>query len=92
MTPPASPVSGADHTAAGPWLLSCPAAKPSSSRPDLRSRRTEAGDHEGALAIFMSAVSGQDRATCRAVLEEHLPGAVTQAIKDADAFFGIRTD
>ena len=37
----------------------------------------------------MSAVSGQERATCRAVLEEHLPGAVAQAIKDADTFFGI---
>ena len=47
------------------------------------------GDHEGALAIFMSAVSGLDWATCRAVLEERLPGAVAQAIKDADTFFGI---
>jgi pimeloyl-ACP methyl ester carboxylesterase len=47
------------------------------------------GDHEGALAIFMSAVSGLDWETCRAVLEERLPGAVAQAIKDADTFFGI---
>lgn len=47
------------------------------------------GDHEGALAIFMSAVSGIDWATCQAVLEERLPGAVAQAIKDADTFFGI---
>ena len=47
------------------------------------------GDHEGALAIFMSVVGGLDWATCRAVLEERLPGAVAQAIKDADTFFGI---
>jgi pimeloyl-ACP methyl ester carboxylesterase len=47
------------------------------------------GDHEGALAIFMSAVSGLDWSDCRAVLEEHLPGAVEQAIKDADTFFGV---
>jgi pimeloyl-ACP methyl ester carboxylesterase len=47
------------------------------------------GDHEGAFAIFMSAVSGLDWATCRAVLEERIPGAVAQAIKDADTFFGI---
>ncbi len=47
------------------------------------------GDHEGALAIFMSVVSGVDWATCRAVLEDHLPGSVAQAIKDADTFFGI---
>src|SRR2546425_986433 len=47
------------------------------------------GDHEEALAIFISAASGLDWATCRAVLEERLPGAVAQAIKDADTFFGI---
>jgi pimeloyl-ACP methyl ester carboxylesterase len=47
------------------------------------------GDHEAAFAIFMSAVSGLDWATCRAVLEERVPGTVAQAIKDADTFFGI---
>jgi len=47
------------------------------------------GDHEGAFASFMSTVSGLDWATCRAVLEARMPGAVTQAIKDADTFFGI---
>lgn len=47
------------------------------------------GDHEGALAIFMSVVGGTDWATCRAMLEELLPGAVEQAIKDADTFFGV---
>jgi len=39
--------------------------------------------------MFMSAVSGLDWVTCRAVLEERVPGAVAQAIKDADTFFGI---
>lgn len=47
------------------------------------------GDHDGAFATFMSAVSGLDRPTCRAVLEERLPGTVAQAIKDAHTFFGI---
>ena len=47
------------------------------------------GDHEGALAIFMSAVSGVDWETCRAELDARLPGAVAQAIKDADTFFGV---
>lgn len=47
------------------------------------------GDPEGALAIFMSAVSGLDWSTCRALLDERVPGAVAQAIKDADTFFGI---
>lgn len=49
----------------------------------------ESGDHESALAIFMSVVGGQDWSTIRAVLEERVPGAVAQAIKDADTFFGI---
>lgn len=47
------------------------------------------GDHAGALAIFMSVVSGLEWTTGRALLEERVPGAVAQAIKDADTFFGI---
>jgi pimeloyl-ACP methyl ester carboxylesterase len=47
------------------------------------------GDHEQALAAFMTVVSGLDWATCRALLDERLPGAVAQAVKDADTFFGI---
>ena len=47
------------------------------------------GDHEGALAIFMSVVGGADWEACRAVLDERLPGAVAQAVKDADTFFGV---
>ena len=49
----------------------------------------ERGDHAGALAMFLSAVSGLDWPTCQAVLEEHVPGAVENAIKDADTFFGV---
>jgi len=47
------------------------------------------GDQSGALAMFMSGVSGLDWTTCRALLEERIPGAVAQAIGDADTFFGI---
>jgi pimeloyl-ACP methyl ester carboxylesterase len=48
------------------------------------------GDHEGALAIFLSGVAGgTDWATCRGMLDGLLPGAVAQAIKDADTFFGV---
>lgn len=46
-------------------------------------------DHEGALAMFMGAVTGLDWATCRSLLDERVPGAVAQAIKDADTFFGV---
>lgn len=48
-----------------------------------------AGEHEAAVSMFLSAVSGLDWETCRAVLDEHVPGAVVAAIKDADTFFGI---
>ena len=47
------------------------------------------GDHEGALAMFLSAVSGLDWTACRALLDERVPGAVAQAIKDVDTFFGV---
>jgi pimeloyl-ACP methyl ester carboxylesterase len=47
------------------------------------------GDPEEALAIFLSVVSGADWATCRTLLDERLPGAVAQAVEDADTFFGV---
>ena len=47
------------------------------------------GQHEDALAMFLSAVSGLDVATCGALLDERIPGAVAQAVKDADTFFGV---
>jgi pimeloyl-ACP methyl ester carboxylesterase len=47
------------------------------------------GDHEEAWAIFLSAASGLDWATCRGVLENRIPGAVAQAVKDADTLFGV---
>ena len=48
-----------------------------------------AGQHETALAAFMTAVSGLDWEACRALLDERVPGAIAQAIKDADTFFGV---
>ncbi len=47
------------------------------------------GDHETALSIFMSLVSGMDWHSCRALLEKHIPGAESQAMRDVDTFFGI---
>jgi pimeloyl-ACP methyl ester carboxylesterase len=47
------------------------------------------GDHDRALAMFMTVVSGLDWPTCRALLEDRTPGAVAQAVEDADTFFGI---
>lgn len=48
-----------------------------------------AGDHETALAVFMSAVSGLQWKACRRLLEDRMPGSVPLAIKDADTFFGV---
>jgi pimeloyl-ACP methyl ester carboxylesterase len=47
------------------------------------------GDHPGALASFMSAVSGLEWAKARALLEQRVPGALEQTIRDADTFFGV---
>ena len=47
------------------------------------------GEHEAALAMFLSAVSGLDWATARSLLDERVPGAVEQAVKDVDTFFGV---
>ncbi len=47
------------------------------------------GDHAGALAIFMSAVSGLEWTSGSALLEEAVPGAVQQAVADADTFFEV---
>ena len=47
------------------------------------------GDHAGALAIFMSVVSGLEWTRGSALLEEAVPGAVQQAVADADTFFEV---
>jgi len=47
------------------------------------------GDHEGAWASFLSAATGLDWAACRALLDNRIPGAVAQAVKDADTLFGV---
>ncbi len=49
----------------------------------------QAGHHDEAVAMFLSAVSGLDWETCRGLLEDRVPGIVTQAVKDADTFFGV---
>jgi pimeloyl-ACP methyl ester carboxylesterase len=47
------------------------------------------GEHEEALAMFLGAVSGLDRDTCLRLLEDRVPGAFEQALKDVDTFFGV---
>jgi pimeloyl-ACP methyl ester carboxylesterase len=47
------------------------------------------GDHSRALSMFMTGVSGLDWAACSALLEARIPGALAQAVEDADTFFGV---
>jgi pimeloyl-ACP methyl ester carboxylesterase len=79
------------HTVAllEPSLLTVPGAQPflEKAGPALEAYRV--GDSAKAVAIFLSAASGLEWETCRTVIEQHAPGAVAQAIKDADTFFGI---
>jgi 3-oxoadipate enol-lactonase len=48
-----------------------------------------AGEHEAAIAAFLSAASGLEWNDCSATLEQHAPGVVAQAVTDADTFFGV---
>jgi pimeloyl-ACP methyl ester carboxylesterase len=47
-----------------------------------------AGERSSAMENFLCVVSGLDRETCRAVIDEHVPDGVDEAIRDADNFFG----
>lgn len=47
------------------------------------------GDTERAVALFLGLVSGLPWPACRATIERGAPGAVAQAVKDADTFFGV---
>jgi 3-oxoadipate enol-lactonase len=47
------------------------------------------GDHEEALGMFLSAVSGLEPVACQQLLAERIPGAAEQALKDVDTFFGV---
>ena len=70
-------------------LLSVPGAAGFMKKAGPAFEAYAAGDHETALAVFMSAVSGLEWNACRTVLDSRVPGAVTAAIKDADTFFGV---
>jgi pimeloyl-ACP methyl ester carboxylesterase len=72
-----------------PSLISVPSLEAFFTQVEPAFEAYASGDHAGALAIFMSAVSGLEWTRGRALLEESVPGAVEQAMRDADTFFGI---
>jgi pimeloyl-ACP methyl ester carboxylesterase len=70
-------------------LLSVPAGEAFLQQAGPALEAYESGDHPGAVAMFMCGVSNLDWPSCESLLEERMPGAVAQAIEDADTFFGI---
>jgi pimeloyl-ACP methyl ester carboxylesterase len=72
-----------------PALLAVPSAEAFFQKAGLAFEAYAGGEHDLAVSIFLSAVSGLDWKTCRAVIEASVPGGVAQATRDADTFFGI---
>jgi pimeloyl-ACP methyl ester carboxylesterase len=72
-----------------PSLLSVPSGKAFLEQAGPAFEAYGSGDPSRALAVFMTGLSGLDWSACRALLEERMPGAVAQAVRDADTFFGI---
>jgi len=72
-----------------PSLFSVPSAPALFARAAPSIEAYRGGDHEGAVAGFLSLVSGLDWETCRDAIDKHVPGGVAQAISDADTFFGV---
>jgi len=72
-----------------PSLISVPSLEAFFGQVEPAFEAYASGDHATALAIFMSAVGGVEWTKAKALLEHSLPGAVKQAIGDADTFFGI---
>jgi pimeloyl-ACP methyl ester carboxylesterase len=72
-----------------PAMLWVPGAEALMAKTAASVEAYNAGDHEEAVACFLSAASGLDWKTCRTRLEELVPGGVAQAIADADTFFTV---
>jgi pimeloyl-ACP methyl ester carboxylesterase len=72
-----------------PSLISVPSLEAFFAQVGPALEQYASGDHAGALASFLSVVSGLERTRATALLEERIPGAVAQAISDADTFFGV---
>jgi pimeloyl-ACP methyl ester carboxylesterase len=72
-----------------PTLFSVPSGEAFLQRAAPAFEAYAGGDRSAALAIFMTAVSGLDWATCRRLLEERVPGMIAQALADADTFFSV---
>jgi pimeloyl-ACP methyl ester carboxylesterase len=70
-----------------PALMSVPSAGTFFEQAGPSVQAYGAGDREGAVAGFISLVCSLDWEECRALLDQHVPGSVAQAIKDAGYLF-----
>lgn len=70
-------------------LLSVPGAAAFLQKASPAFEAYSAGNHERALALFISAVSGLEWEACRTMLDSRVPGSIPAALRDADTFFGI---
>ena len=71
-----------------PPLMSAPSAGAFLEKAKPALAAYGSGDHEGAMAGFMSVACSLDWETFRAQVEKQVPGGVEQALKDAGDFFG----
>ncbi len=71
-----------------PWTFAVPSAEAFLKQAEPVLKAYGAGDREGAMAGFLSAVSGLNWETCRTVIDEHVPGGADRALVEADFSFG----
>jgi pimeloyl-ACP methyl ester carboxylesterase len=72
-----------------PWLLSLPAGQAFLGQATPVFDAYASGDHEAAVAMALSAVSGMEWDECRALLETRVEGIVGNAVKDATTLFEV---
>ena len=72
-----------------PWLTASPSASGFFEQAGAPMEAYGAGEKESAMAGFISLASGLEWETSRAMIDDYVPGSVTQAITDADTFCGV---
>lgn len=72
-----------------PALMSVPSAPALLEKAKPAIDSFAAGDHESAIAYFLSAVSGLEWNSCKTTIETHAPRAIARTIADAETFFTI---
>jgi len=70
-----------------PTLTSVPSAPIFLEKLETAFGAYQSGDYETAMARFMTVASGLEWEQCRDAVERHIPGAMRQAVADADNWF-----